>query len=118
MDGEKVNYTFTFDKDAEAKFRNVMSRLDPDEFIVHKEITVIEDPKYASYDWKREAVMEMEEEAALTFRMAMGDAIKIRRYRTEEELAAEKALDDANTVKITVKVHPSMLPPAAGGATP
>jgi hypothetical protein len=102
---EKVKYTFTFSKDAEPKFRSIMGRLDPDEFITHKEITIIEDAKYAHYDWKREAILEMEPDACLTFRLGMGDAIKIRRERTEEELAAEKALDDANTVKITVKVN-------------
>lgn len=111
---EKVKYTFTFDREAEGKFRNILGRLDPDEYITHKEITVLEDEKRPKYDWKRETILEMEPEACLTFRMGMGDAIKIRRERTEEELAAEKALEEANTVKITVKVPPSMLPPAAG----
>jgi hypothetical protein len=40
--------------------------------------------------------------------------IKIRRERTEEELAEEKALHDANTVKVTVIVPPNQMP----GATP
>jgi hypothetical protein len=45
----------------------------------------------------------MDPEAALTFRLGM-KAVKIRRERTEEELAEEKELNDRNTIRINVQV--------------
>lgn len=108
-------YTFTFDQDEEAKFRRVVDRLDPGEFTVHEDIhlTKPEDGKYSP----RETIMEMDAEAALTFRLGMKH-VKIRRERTEEELAEEKALMEANTIKVTVQVDPSLLPPGAPKSTP
>lgn len=108
-------YTFTFDHDEEAKFRRVVDRLDPGEFTVHEEIhlTKPEDGKHSP----RQTIMEMDAEAALTFRLGMKN-VKIRRERTEEELAEEKALMEANTIKVTVKVDPSMLPPGTAPTNP
>lgn len=105
-----MKYTFTFDHEEEAKFRRVVDRLDPEEYTVLEEIhlTKPEDGKHSP----RETIMEMEPEAALTFRLGMKN-VKIRRERTEEELAEEKALKDANTIKVTVLVDPSQMPGAA-----
>ena len=96
-----TKYTFTFDLDEEAKFRRIVERLDPDEFTVVEDIHP-KDPENARYS-ERETVMEMDPEAALTFRMGMKN-VKIRRERTEEELAEEKRINDQHTVTITVKV--------------
>jgi hypothetical protein len=97
-----TQYTFTFDPHDEKRFNNILSRLEPEEY------TVIEPTTWEKPDSPRESdkktVIEMESDSCLTFRLGMGNAIKIRRQRTEEELAEEKALHDANTVKITVKV--------------
>jgi hypothetical protein len=100
-----TKYTFTFEREDERKFREVMGRLDPQEYAIYQDVTLVEpdNPRYS----KREAVLEMEPDACLTFRMAMGNAIKIRRERTEEELAEEKALEEKNTIKVTVIVPPS-----------
>lgn len=105
-----MKYTFTFDHEEEAKFRRVVDRLDLEEYTVLEEIhlTKPEDGKHSP----RETIMEMEPEAALTFRLGMKN-VKIRRERTEEELAEEKALKDANTIKVTVLVDPSQMPGAA-----
>lgn len=104
-----MKYTYTFEKEDEWKFREVLSRLDPSEYIMHQDVVTVEKEKIDPRYWQREAILEMDPEACLTFRLGMKH-IKIRRERTEEELAAEKALDDQNTVKITVKVD-GMLPP-------
>ena len=96
-----TNYTFTFPKDEEGKFRRIMERLDESEYQVVSGIEPIdkENPRYSEL----QTVMEMDPEAALTFRMGMKE-LKIRRARTEEELAAEKEIEERNTVKITVIV--------------
>lgn len=96
-----TNYTFTFNYQAEKKFREVLSRLDPDEYTIVKDIapTKVDDPKYSD----RETIMEMDAESALTFRLGMKD-VTIRRERTEEELAEEKAINDRHKVSITVIV--------------
>lgn len=98
-----VSYTFTFDNEDEKRFRNIMSRLDPDEFVITEEICKIA-PKYEHhYQTEKQTTMEMEPEAASMFRLGMKH-LKIRRARTEEELAEEAALKAANTITITVKV--------------
>ena len=103
---DKNEYTFTFDKDDERQFRQIMSRLDLDEFTVSKDISPVnaDDPLYSDLS----TVMEMEPGAASMFRLGMKHVI-IRRTRTEEELAEEKAKKEANT--IVVKVY-------TGGPTP
>jgi hypothetical protein len=106
-----MKYTITFNSSDEKKFNEVMSRLDPGEFTVIEEVSTVELPATAYHrDTERQIVIDMEPESALTFRLGM-KAVKIRRERTEEELAEEKALDEANTVKITVIVPPSIMPP-------
>ncbi len=107
-----TEYTFTFDRNDEWKFREVLSRLDPEEYNIITDIHLVDDkdPRYSD----KTAVIEMEEEACLTFRLGMKQ-VRIRRKRTEEELAEEAALEERHKIKVTVKVDPSMLPPSAGG---
>jgi hypothetical protein len=109
---DKTEYTFTFDRNDETKFREVLSRLEPEEYNIIKDIHLVDekDPRYSD----KSAVIEMEEEACLTFRLGMKQ-VKIRRKRTPEEEAYEKELEDRHKVKITVQVDPSLLPPSAGG---
>ena len=85
-----TKYTFTFEPAAERKFREVVRPVD------HKEDA---DLRYVD----RQMIAEMDPEAALTFRLGMKE-VKIRRERTEEELAEEKELDDRNTIRINVQV--------------
>ncbi len=94
-------YTFTYDQSDERKFNEVKSRLNDDEYTVIEARTLVqpEDPKYSDIQTE----IEMDEEAALTFRLGMKH-LKIRRERTEEELAEEAAIKERNTVKITVHV--------------
>jgi hypothetical protein len=104
-----TNYTFTFAPEFEGKFREVLSRLDPSEFSVIEDIRPVEHKEDADIRYvDRQAVIAMDPEAALTFRLGMKQ-VKIRRERTEEELAEEKELKDKNTVKVTVYT---------GGTTP
>jgi hypothetical protein len=105
-----TKYTYTFNKENEGKFKEVLSRLDPDEYNIIEDIKLLDDtdPRYSD----RQAIIEMDSEACLTFRMRLGTGIKIRRERTDEELAAEKELSDKNTVRITVLVPPSGAAPA------
>lgn len=105
-----TKYTYTFNKENEGKFKEVLSRLDPDEYNIIEDIKLLDetDPRYSD----RQAIIEMDSEACLTFRMRLGTGIKIRRERTEEELATEKELSDKNTVRITVFVPPSGSAPA------
>lgn len=109
---DKTEYTFTFDRADEGKFREVLSRLEPDEYNIIKDVFLVkpDDPRYSD----KSMVIEMEEEAALTFRLGM-KFVKIRRKRTPEEEAYEKELEDRHKVKVTVQVDPSLLPPSAGG---
>ena len=97
-----TKFTFTFDPSEDAKFRRILERLDPGEFTIIQEIRPVNESDIRNSD--RETIMEMDPEAALTFRLGM-KFLKIRRERTEEELAEEKRIDDMNTVKITVKVN-------------
>jgi hypothetical protein len=99
-----TKYTFTFDPKDERKFREVLSRLDESEFNILEDVRLVDhkpedDLRYVD----RQMIIEMDPEAALTFRLGM-KFVKIRRERTEEELAEEKELHDKNTVKITVHV--------------
>lgn len=102
-----TKYTFTFGADEETKFRRIIDRLEPDEFTIIEDIhlTKPEDGRYSP----RETIMDMDAEAALTFRLGMKN-LKIRRERTEEELAEEKALLEKNKITITVQV-PGLNPP-------
>lgn len=95
-----VKYTFTFAKEHEKKFRQILSRLDESEYTIIQDIepVVPEDMEKS-----RTTIMEMDAESALTFRMGMKE-VKIRRERTEEELAAEKERDERHTIRVTVVV--------------
>ena len=106
-----TEYTFTFEREAETNFRRCLERLEPDEYNIVKDIYLVkqEDPRYS----ERECVIEMEPEACLTFRLGM-KAVKIRRARSEEELAADKEIEDRHTIRINVQV-PTMSDP---GDTP
>jgi hypothetical protein len=105
----KEQYTFTFEYDQEKQFRRIVDRLDPDEFTVSEDIHITdpENPRYS----QRQTVMEMEPEAASMFRLGMKN-VKIRRTRTEEELAAEEAEAAKNRITINVVM------PGNGTATP
>jgi hypothetical protein len=96
-----MKYTFKFGAEEEGKFRRIVERLEPEEYTVLEEISIIDldNPRTS----ERQAVMDMDPEAALTFRLGMKNVI-IRRERTEEELAEEKRINDQHKVTITVKV--------------
>lgn len=95
-----TEYTFTFDKEHKNKFENILSRLDPEEFVVVSDITeIVAENKTKKF----QTIMKMEPDAALTFRLGMKE-VTIRRTRTEEELAAEEENNKRHTVKITVVV--------------
>ena len=99
-----TKYTFTFDPKSEGKFREVLSRLDESEYNILEEVRPVdhkegEDLRYVD----RQMIIEMDPEAALTFRLGM-KAVKIRRERTEEELAEEKAINDRHTIRVNVIV--------------
>jgi hypothetical protein len=108
-----TKYTFTFDPSDEGKFRQVLSRLDPEEYSVVEDVRPIDHKEgLDEYDLRRldrQMILEMDPEAALTFRLGM-KSVKIRRERTEEELAEEAELKAKNTVKITVMVPPTSSP--------
>jgi hypothetical protein len=94
-------YTFTFNKNEEARFKNIMSRLEPYEFEV-VEPTQSTDPANSRCS-ELKTVVKMDPEAASTFRFGMKD-LKIRRKRTAEEIAEEEEREKRNTITINVKV--------------
>lgn len=99
----KTNYTFTFDRGDERRFDSILGRLDPEEYNIVESKSLVDTKNPRESDLQ--TVIEMDEESALTFRMGMTH-LKIRRQRTEEELAEEAALKEKNTVRITVQVPP------------
>ena len=100
---ELTQYTFTFENKAEGKFREILSRLEPDEYIIVEDINKVP-PKNENYSQhEMQTIMEMDSEAALTFRLGMRD-LKIKRTRTVEEEAEKKALEDQHRITIRVKV--------------
>lgn len=101
-------YTFTFEHGAERKFREILERLNNDEYRIVEDVklTDLENPRSSD----KQMVIDMDPEAALTFRLGM-KWLKIRRTRTEEELKAEEEKKAKNTVKVTVKVD-GYVPPA------
>jgi len=94
-------YTFTFEHDAERKFKGILERLNNDEYVIVEDVKLVypDDPRYSD----KQMVIDMDPEAALTFRLGM-KWLKIRRTRTEEELKAEAEKKEKNTIKVTVKV--------------
>lgn len=106
-----MKYTFTFPYTEERVFKEVVSRLDPGEFVIIEDVRPVEPKEHEDVRYvDRQAVIDMEPEAASTFRFRMGSTLKIRRERTEEELAEEKEINDRHTVKVTVHV-PMGTPP-------
>jgi hypothetical protein len=100
-----MKYTFTFPYDQEPVFNGVLGRLESDEFTIIESIHPVEVLEGQDIRWvDRETIIEMDPMAASTFRMRMGNNLKIRRERTEEELAAEKEENDRHTIKVTVHV--------------
>ena len=102
MTTQLTEYTFTFDKSEENQFRGIVDRLDENEFVIKQEIKLT-DPD-DRYNTEMTSVMEMEPIAAATFRFGMKN-LKIRRTRNEEELAAEAAEKEKNTIHVHVKVN-------------
>jgi hypothetical protein len=102
-----TKYTFTFPSEEERQFGRILERLDPSEYNVLEPIGPVDKENPRRSD--RQTIMEMDPEAALTFRMGMKE-LKIRRERTEEELAAEKERDERNKVKIVIQVPPDQMP--------
>jgi hypothetical protein len=107
-----TKYTFTFPAEEEKQFNRIVERLDPEEFTVLEPIGPVDKENPRRSD--RQTVMEMEAEAALTFRMGMKE-VKIRRERTEEELKAEEERDARNRITIRVQVPPDQMPGAVKG---
>ncbi len=103
MSNERKNYTFTFGKDQQKSFNRILERMDPELYTVVQEQQEIENEK----QWEKEieTVINMDPDSALTFRLGMKN-LKIRRERTEEELAEEAAIREKNTVKVVVQVPP------------
>ena len=100
MDEQRTQYTFTFDADDEKTFRRIQSRLDDDEYTIVKDIERIDpDNRYSDLT----TTVDMVPEAASTFRFGM-KKVKIRRFRTEEELAVEEEEAAKNRITVTVKV--------------
>src|SRR5690606_29146311 len=95
------------------QFNRIVERLDPEEFTVLSPIAPVDSYPKAARRSDRTTEMEMEAEAALTFRMGMKQVV-IRRERTEEELKAEEERDARNRITIRVQVPPDQMP----GATP
>lgn len=101
---QREEYTFTFDPAEEKRFRQIIERLDPDEFSIIQDIGPV-DPEKGKYS-KLSTIMTMEPEAASTFRFGMKD-LKIKRKRTEEEEAALKEREEKNKITIRVIVPPT-----------
>lgn len=102
-----TQYTFTFEPDAEKKFRDILSRLEADEYTVIEDVRLVDHKEDADLRYvDRQMVLDMDPEAALTFRLGM-KTVKIRRERTEEELAEEAELKEKNTIRVNVMVPPT-----------
>jgi len=98
---ELTQYTFTIDNEDEGRFNSIMGRLDPDEFVVVEPLHKIPAAREHDRQSEMQAIIEMEPEAASTFRFGM-KRVGIKRLRSEEEEAEKQAIEDRNKVKITV----------------
>ena len=95
-------YTMTFDRSELRSFNDIMDRLEDGSYTVLKSVQKVkEDDYYSDYT----AEIETDEMSCLTFRMGMKN-LKIRRERTEEELAEERAIEERHRVKVVVQVPP------------
>lgn len=94
-----TKYTFTFEYNKENKFRQILGRLDPSEYIILEDVKSVDaaNPRYSD----KQVIMEIDPEACLTFRMGMSK-VTIRREKSEEELAAEKERDERHRIRINV----------------
>ena len=90
----------TFDREELRAFNSVLERLEEGTYTVLKPVEKVNPDEYHS---GYTAEIETDEMSCLTFRMGMKH-LKIRRERTEEELAEEKAIEDRHRVKVTVIV--------------
>ena len=101
MSDEVKKYTFTFDYEDEGRFNDILSRLEPTDYTVIEPVSLVkpDDGRYSA----RQTVMEMDSYSAQTFRLGMKN-VKIRRERTEEELAEEKRIHDNHVITIKVQV--------------
>ena len=93
-------YTFRFPYEDENKFREVLSRLDESEYNVIEDIKSV-DEKVRHAD--RQTIIEMDAEAALTFRLGM-KTLKIERSRSEEEATKEKERKDRHIIRVNVHI--------------
>lgn len=94
-------YTFRFDRDSEKAFQGVLSRLEEDTYTIIDPIKQVDTNDRLS---DRECTIEMDEESCLTFRMRMGNSLKIKRERTAEEEAAKKEREERHIIRVNVKV--------------
>jgi hypothetical protein len=96
-----TKYTFTFTREVEKRFNEILGRLEEDEYNILEPIRTVVDDRDPRCDDKT-CIIEMDTEACLTIRMGLGNSVKIRRERTEDELKEEEELRAKNTVKVTV----------------
>lgn len=104
-----MKYTYEFDQAEERKFRDILSRLDDDEYTIIEEISDVIDEKDRRGSKKKKAVIEMDSEACLTIKLSMKD-VKITGTLNDEETAVRKALEDHHTIKVKVKVNDCGMP--------
>ena len=101
MNPNHSQYTFSFEKVDTVRFNKILERFDEADYtIVTPVSTYTPEDKRDHTDTM--AVIEMDDDTALTLRLGMPNTLKIKKYRTEEEEAAKKALEDKHKVKITV----------------
>lgn len=98
---ELTQYTFTIDNEDATRFNSIMDRLDPDEFVVVEALHKIPPVREHDRQCEMQAIIEMEPEAASTFRFGM-KRVTIKRLRSAEEEAEKQSIEDRNKVKITV----------------
>jgi hypothetical protein len=95
-------YTFRFSKADESEFNEILSRLEEDEFTILAPTTDYLEKNKDGVD--RQTIIEMDAQAALTFRLGMKH-LKIERERTEEEKKEREDLINSNIVTVKVKVN-------------
>lgn len=94
-----TQYTFTFNIGDRARFLAIRDLLDPGEFTIVSDIAKTPGP-YAEF----ETTMKMHPEAASTFRFGMVH-LKIKRLRTDDEIAAEAeaaVIDESNDAVVDI----------------
>jgi hypothetical protein len=105
MNATWEQYTFTFDKSEERKFRSTLALLE--EETTESNYELIKDVHMINPESPRDsdlcAVLTMEPESALTFRLGMR-YLKIHKHRSDEDQAARDALIASNKITIKVKV--------------